>query len=390
LREYSKMHTAISGGAMKRHLVYMVGEFEPATGGTTTQIRTQAKEALKRGWRVTVLTRRLANVRGFIVNVEGIDVRRVGVSGLGPVAKLTYLVCAWVWLARRKGSISVVNAILDADYAVIASLTGLGTRTTVTWVTRGDPGTWLSGFIGKGRSRTLKPCKQVSLTNTIRMELESLAQHVDDTIPVPIDLDRFYPPSAEEKQRSKNSLGLTSEFVIVFSGHLERRKAVDLLLKGFVKTIAAGWDATLIILGGERSNEVSYAREVVDYAVGALPTERVIFFGAVADVAPFLFAADLFCLPSWREGMPNSILEAMACGLTCIAPASAGGDELLQEGAGIIPQSNSPDELAGAIESALADPILRFRLSREAARRVEERNSISNVMDRYERLWTPE
>jgi glycosyltransferase involved in cell wall biosynthesis len=105
-------------------------------------------------------------------------------------------------------------------------------------------------------------------------------------------------------------------------------------------------------------------------------------------VAPYLKAADIFCLPSWREGMPNAILEAMATGLACVAPESAGGTDLLNDGAGVIPASNSAEDLRAAIEPLLRDPERRRALGRAARQRAESRHSVSAVIDAYDRVWT--
>jgi glycosyltransferase involved in cell wall biosynthesis len=114
--------------------------------------------------------------------------------------------------------------------------------------------------------------------------------------------------------------------------------------------------------------------------------EHVVFVGPQDDVTQDLFAADVFCLPSHREGMPNVLLEAMACGLTCVAPASAGGDELLFGSAGVIPESNSPADLAGALIDLLADPELRQALGTFAAARARVEHQPERIVADYEAL----
>jgi Glycosyltransferase len=57
----------------------------------------------------------------------------------------------------------------------------------------------------------------------------------------------------------------------------------------------------------------------------------VIFTGSTTDTAPYLRAADAFVLPSRTEGMPVALLEAMACGLPCIATRVGGSAELIDD-----------------------------------------------------------
>jgi glycosyltransferase involved in cell wall biosynthesis len=221
----------------------------------------------------------------------------------------------------------------------------------------------------------------------MQMELEELGQAIKKVIAVPVDITTFTPPTKIDKVNARAALGLESELLIVFSGHLERRKGVDVLLRAFALLREKRVDTSLIILGGERPKESLYAQSLRQMTQDFGLNDCALFFGAVDEVLPFLQSADLFCLPSWREGMPNSIIEAMACGLTCIAPASAGGDELLYEDAGIIPNSNSPEDLAAAMELALGDEGLRERIGEEAVRRVHLNYTVTRVMDLYEDIW---
>jgi glycosyltransferase involved in cell wall biosynthesis len=103
-------------------------------------------------------------------------------------------------------------------------------------------------------------------------------------------------------------------------------------------------------------------------------------------VRSHLWASDAFVLASEQEGMPTSVLEAMACQIACIAPASAGGDQLLQDGAGIIPTSGEPIELEAALRQLACDPEHRRRLGARARDRVAAYTPRA-VADAYEHIW---
>ena len=106
----------------------------------------------------------------------------------------------------------------------------------------------------------------------------------------------------------------------------------------------------------------------------------------VADPRGHLWAADALVLPSVREGMPNSLLEALACGLPSVAPASAGGDEVLDGATGIVPASNEPHALASALVALASDGRNREEM-RAAARRRSELFDSEHVADAYEQLY---
>lgn len=83
--------------------------------------------------------------------------------------------------------------------------------------------------------------------------------------------------------------------------------------------------------------------------------DRVVWHGFQKDVRSVLRQADIFLLPSWREGLPNSLLEAMAEGLVCVARDVGGVSEVWPESAGalLLPEPTTPQELAGALSTLM-------------------------------------
>ena len=109
-------------------------------------------------------------------------------------------------------------------------------------------------------------------------------------------------------------------------------------------------------------------KTVVTYGCGGrqasfhlVHSDEFTFLGAVTDIVPLLHASDAMVLPSDREGLSNSLLEALSCSVPCIAPPSAGGDQVLTEHSGIVPRDNTPTELAAAMLKII-DPVVRDRL----------------------------
>jgi glycosyltransferase involved in cell wall biosynthesis len=351
-------------------IVIWVSDYFPSLGGTTTQTRLHALEFARRGWDVTVLTRRVRNRLGS-ERLDGIEVRRIALPGRGRVAKALDLALSWHWLFRRRRKLDAVSVIKDADFALAACAGGLRRATIVTWVTRGDATHMLSGRIGSVRRRLLRGCVQVVLTPRMEEELYGLGVSEVSIIPVPVDASRFRPPSSSEKAAAVRDLNIDGGSIVLFVGHLQERKGVDLLIRAFRQVLDAGLDAHLVIVGGPvEAEDARYVESLEVIVRESGLNEHVVFVGPQNDVTQYLFAADVFCLPSHREGMPNVLLEAMACGLTCVAPASAGGDELLFGSAAVIPDSNSSTDLAGALIGVLVDPELRRTLGKSAAARV--------------------
>jgi glycosyltransferase involved in cell wall biosynthesis len=113
----------------------------------------------------------------------------------------------------------------------------------------------------------------------------------------------------------------------------------------------------------------------------------VVITGAVSDVRRYLWAADAFVLPSDREGLSNSMLEALATGLPVVAPASAAGDQVLDETCGIVPENNKPAALFAALVELADRPDYRARLA-IGARQAAQRFALARVVDDYEGLYS--
>lgn len=370
------------------HIVMIVADYVPAMGGTTTQTRLHAAEFARRGWAVTVLTRRTAWGQGRDT-VDGLPVRRLGVPGRSRLAKLPQLLAIWGWLVRRRRSITAVHVVMEPDFALCAVSAGLASSTVLTWVTDGDATRTLRGRRGVLRRRALAGRTQVALTPRMRTEVQNNGLTDVHVIPVPVDLERFRPPTADERADARRSLGVDAGTAIVYVGHLQERKGADRLLTAVKRLFDEGTGITLLLVGGPvEAADVAYVaalhRFVSDNGIG----DHVRFFGAQADVVPYLHAADVFCLPSSREGMPIVLIEALACGLACVAPRQGGGDAVLGDGVGVIARSNDPDELADVLRALLASPARREALALDAAAYVRAKHRIGPIVDAYEALFS--
>jgi glycosyltransferase involved in cell wall biosynthesis len=121
----------------------------------------------------------------------------------------------------------------------------------------------------------------------------------------------------------------------------------------------------------------------------ALLEGRVDLLGERDDVARQLAASDVFVLSSTSEGMPVSVLEAMAAGLPVVASAVGGIPELVGETALLVPPSDA-DALAEALDRLLADAELRRRLGAAARQRALEHFALDAFIDAHLQLYRDE
>jgi colanic acid/amylovoran biosynthesis glycosyltransferase len=160
--------------------------------------------------------------------------------------------------------------------------------------------------------------------------------------------------------------------LVVAVGRLSPEKGFDVLITALSHLKSMGVPQRLIIIG-DGPLRPSLEATAMDAGVAEL-TE---FTGELSprEVRAHLQQADLFCLPSFSEGLPISIMEAMAIGVPVVTTWIAGIPELAEAGvtAVTVPPSNTK-ALAEALRGLTADEPLRLRLASAARARVEEQH----------------
>ncbi len=113
------------------------------------------------------------------------------------------------------------------------------------------------------------------------------------------------------------------------------------------------------------------------------------FLGHRTDVPALLSQSDIACLPSYREGLPKSLLEAMASGLPCVTTDTPGCREVVRDGDnGFLVPVHSPVGLANSLEHLLSDPSLRSRMGARGKQRVREEFSTDIVVEETLGIYT--
>jgi len=162
---------------------------------------------------------------------------------------------------------------------------------------------------------------------------------------------------------------------IVCVANLSPHKGHRTLFEALARLRCHRWTLLLVGDGPQRS--------ALETVAGRLElTQRVHFLGAVSNVWPVLGAADLAVLPSYTEGLPNAVLEAMAHGVPVVATDVGGVRSLLASGAGTVVPPKDVGGLSAAICSYLEDPRLRARAGRRGYDEARCRYSIPAMRDR--------
>jgi glycosyltransferase involved in cell wall biosynthesis len=172
---------------------------------------------------------------------------------------------------------------------------------------------------------------------------------------------------------------------VLYAGPITPRKGLLDLLEASRLLGERGVRHEVVLAGGTPA-EGAEAEAQVHAAAG----EQVRFLGPQPHEAmPELYrSADLYCLPSWWEAMPLSVLEAMASGLPVVASEVGDIPRAVSDGVtGRVVPPRDPRALAKALEPLLTDPELRQKYGEAGRRRAEEQFDLATTIEAIDRLY---
>jgi glycosyltransferase involved in cell wall biosynthesis len=433
--EYS--HTmAPQGGVMSKPRIYIITRtFLPPPGGTEKQALMHGRSLQERGFVTTIVT--LRHNRNWLAHevFEGVPVIRVAGTVLGgrerlpgPLRSLLYVIgllilCWTLWRHRRRYDIlHLYHLGLEAlPVAFLCRLTGKPLIISVRCVDSGrgatlpgklsllagplDPDTpWLqvderNRLEGDLATLELLGKPVVRFTRSLLQRIHSvvvilspsmkdyLVAHDFDLpgtqlIPNGVDIMHFHPNRTDISTPPLIQQDKRAAVVVCVAG-LRYEKGIDVLLQAWYLVHKQAPEARLILVGkGPLQSQLERLAQALDIR------ESVEFAGLQSDVRAHLYRGGLAVLPSRYEGMPNALLEAMACGLPCVATRTSGSKDIIQHGVnGLLVEPEDYQAMAQALLTLLRDPVLARNCGRAARTTVEKHYSLSAVTDTYVELY---
>ena len=383
----------------KRLSVLMVtGVYHPEVSGAANQCR-QLVQALKHRTRFRVLTTTRDSNLPPRCEVDGVEIFRVLLKGKSLLDYfIVFLRFSTFFLFSRKDfqiihlhGFSLKSALLTVlsrifHKKVIIKMTSVGHDDPVAMRQRGF---LINYFFSKADAYVGVSPQFEGLYRQSRLPLNRLKQ-----IPNGVDTNRFRPITTREKVLLRDKVKFPQKMkLILFVGHFSREKGPDILLKTWKRYVAETFlDTGIVFVGSKNPDHYEVDTELVkDIHQMAEPyiDDRIFFIESTDEIEKVYKAADLFVLPSLREGLPNSLLEAMACGLPVIVSRLEGiTDWVIADGVmGLLVEPSIRNDLGRAIKSVLNDDTLAGSFGREARRTVLDRFSMKRVLEQYSKLY---
>jgi glycosyltransferase involved in cell wall biosynthesis len=351
-------------------------------GGQEIRVLTEAAGMQQRGHRVWVaappeakITERAAQ---FGVQSVALPIGRKRLPGL-------FALRGWL----KTQAIDIINTHSSTD-TWLAALACIGLRNThgqqpkivrTRHISAPVKNDWANRWLyGKAVKRVVTTGEAISqlLVNTLGLRQEQVL-----SIPTGIDLQRYQPRLPEaQPPHTPESFGFPSGAKMVgivatlrsWKGH-----------RYLVEALQQVPDLCLVIVGDGPGWEPLH-QQVAQLGL----QQRVKLVGNQADVVPYLQSMDLFCLPSYaNEGVPQALLQAMACGLPIVTtPVGAIPEIIRHEDNGLIVPPQSVPPLAEALQRLVNDPALQAKLSEGALRYARAHADIALMLNRMEAVFT--
>jgi len=311
----------------------------------------------------------------------GIGVTVLGVRGKWDVLKLPRL----GELLRRERIDLLHTHLFHADLAgrLATELASVRHLVHTVWTAEGRFRPWqfaFARFLAEGCDRIVCVSESVRAHHGAR---SGLPERCYTVIPWGIDTEAFSRDGASRRQLRKKWQVPRGRVLAAFVGRLESYKGIQTLL-GAMSHLGGRGEAIDLVIAGDGPLRPA-VETFIAHGEGGAQTR---WLGHVDDVRGVLSAADVFVMPSFWEGWPLAMGEAMSAALPAVGTDVPGIRDLLVDGqTGLLIAPRDPVALAEALRRLADDRDLRQRLGRGARKRLVERFSIDVTVAAHEALY---
>lgn len=372
---------------MNLRVLYTVIDGE-ITGGNMICLKI-IKEVLRRGYKVVVNSPtegKLTNIlREKGIKVYNIDTRRS--FRLDSAIKLSLVI--------KKEDINLVHSHTPLGGTVLSRLGGwmagvpVITHAHLRDFMNPNPLVKLYQFLLNWITSRLFCAQIIAVSETVKREIIEQGAMANKITVVynGIDLD--------DDKHNKSSIEIREEFgleqnqqIIGEIGRLCKTKGQHILIEAVAKVIKKLPQTIFMIIGEDLEQGGNYEKNLKRLANNLGVAQHIIFTGYRSDIMDLMHAFDLFVLPSSAEGLPVTILEAMAAKRPVITTPVGGNSEIVIDGeTGTLVPPEDPDKLAEAIIHHLENPKISKEMGREGYNRVIKDFNISKMLEKVFSLY---
>lgn len=366
------------------NVLFTIRYFYPFIGGTEKQALTLASCLIKRGVGVKIITSRFERTWPKHEVMDEVEIIRLFSPRIKVLGAVLFLFCLAVYLIRSRKQFSLIHTFQIGYTSSLSILMGhLLKKPSIIKL----PSSGRGGDLQRAKKTIYgKIClivakratRIIALNTTMEQELKQEAFDPSRLCSIANGVDLLRYNKIGEKDQMRRHLGLSNIKTIVYTGRLSAEKGVDFLIHSFFNVRDEITCQLIIIANGPE-------REDIHRLLGhRSPSKSVIWIEQADHIAGYLNASDVFVLPSRFEGLSNSLLEAMACGLPVITTRVGGSIDVINDGInGILVDVDNVEQLTQAIVNVLTDPLLSTQMGRNARTTIEAGYDLNRIADQY-------
>ncbi len=376
-----------------KKILMVIAQYYPFIGGAEVQAQRISEFLVKNGFSVSVLTVRKNSISKRFEKINGVEVYRLKFLKIPKVGKYFLLIQEFFYLLFKSKTFDIFHCHQGLGFSsiavgvakifkkpVIVKISNSGERFDLHILKK----TYLIGFI---LVKILKSAnKIIYLNEEMKKELlkEKIKQNKLIKIPNGVDTEKFKFVPYEEKTKYKENMGIKQKLpIIIYIGTLQKKKNPYILIEIAEKLRNKNRKFVLIIVGDgpERVKMEGFVKN-------KNLKDSVLFYGEQKEIEKFLFISDIFILPSFVEGLSNSLLEAGSCGLPCVVSDIPGNREVIENVInGFLISPTNVDGFVKAIEKLLTNKELLIKMGRKNREKIESEFSIDKVCSQYINLY---
>lgn len=394
--------------AKKMKVCFILGMFYPVINGAVIQISLLAERLVKQGISVVILTTKIRPRQPDIEIINGVKIIRIGPAiGVKRIGKYLKILPIFLALLREKKN---YDFIVICDFAVrgvlgVVASKILGKRCILRAETNGEmDGTYATQYglppsrfklsiiniLVNIRNIILKRADGfISISSDIKREFLKSGVNKEKVFDITngVDVKKFSPVDRNKKALLKEEFGIPNKRYFLYTGRLARGKGLKYLMQAWLKMVSEYSDIHLFLIGSGQGYALSCEEELKDFIKENKLNTTVNITGNVNNVREYLQAGDFYVLPSQSEGLSISLIEALSCGLPCIASRVRGILDVIKEHVnGVLVPYGDEEKLYQAMKIVLTNKEFAEQIGKEGKRTVQEKFNIEKISRQYLQL----
>jgi len=365
----------------------IIAYFPPIVGGAETQTLRLARALVAQNVDSFVITERVRGLKSF-EKIYGVPVYRLFTLGSGTVASLSFMFSSFFFLIKNRQRYQIIHAHLASSPGITATIAGkvLRKKVIVKFAGAGRTGDIRVShrtFLGRAKLKFLMKYADVLICPSEEVKRELInygfAKRKVVKIPNGVDITLFHPVIDLQKENLRRRFNLPSRPIVIYVGRLESGKGLAVLLKAWQRVIKVKEGSYLLVVGdgSQKDNLINLAKELKI-------TDSIRFTGQVDNVNEYLQISTIFIFPSFAEGMSNSLLEAMSCGIPVVASDIQENREVIQDGInGLLFQAGNMARIEEQLGLLIKAPELRRKLAEKARQTIVENYDMKLIVEKY-------